>query len=96
MRDDGYTPWRGPRERHPLFYQVLINIFSKSKGIVADLTVVTSLKKFVFDLKLFLTYFLQTKMLSFVVLLITVYYLFDRALYTCLPRFETSPLGIGR
>jgi hypothetical protein len=22
MRDDNITPWKGPREKHPLFYQV--------------------------------------------------------------------------
>jgi hypothetical protein len=63
MRDDGITPWRGPREKHPLFYQVLIGVFSKSEGIVADLTIVTGIKNVVFALKLFLTYSLQTKML---------------------------------
>jgi hypothetical protein len=93
MRDDGITPWRGPREKHPLFYQVLIDAFSKSEGIVADLTVATGIKYFVFALKLFSMYSLQTKMLSFVVILIIFFY---RALHTCLPRFETSPLGIGR
>jgi hypothetical protein len=54
MRNDGITPWKGPRERHPLFYQVLINAFSKSNGIVADLSVVTCIKN-VFALKLFST-----------------------------------------
>jgi hypothetical protein len=24
MRDDGITPWKGPQERHPLFYQTLL------------------------------------------------------------------------
>ena len=96
MRVDGITPWRGPREKHLLFYQVLIDAFSKCEGIVADLIVATCINYFVFALKLFLMYSLQTKMLSFVVILITVYFMFDRALYTCLPCFETSPLGIGR
>jgi hypothetical protein len=63
MRDDDITPWRGPQERIALFYQVLIDVFSKSKGIVADLIVVKCIKIFVFSLKLFLTYSLQTKML---------------------------------
>jgi hypothetical protein len=45
MRDDGITPWRGPREKHTLFYQVLIDDFSKSESIVADLTVVTDINK---------------------------------------------------
>jgi hypothetical protein len=97
MRDDGITPWRGPREKHPLFYQILIDVFSKSEGIVADLTVATGIKHFIFALIFFeIIYSLQTKMLSFVVILITVYYMFDRALHTCLPRFEMSPFGIGR
>ena len=56
MRDDGITPWRGPREKHPLFYQVLIDAFSKSEGIVADLTVATGINYFSFALKLFLVY----------------------------------------
>jgi hypothetical protein len=56
MRDDGITPWRGPREKHPLFYHVLIGAFSKSEGIVADLTVATCTKHSVFALKLFLMY----------------------------------------
>jgi len=59
MRDDDITPWRDPRERYPL----LIDVFSKPKGIVADLIVVKCIKIFVFSLKLFLTYSLQTKML---------------------------------
>jgi hypothetical protein len=44
----------GLRERHPLFYQVLIDAFSKSEGIVAVLSVVTGIKNIVFSLKLFL------------------------------------------
>ena len=35
-------------------------------------------------------------MLSLIVLLIIVYYLFDRTLHTCMSYFEGSPLGIGR
>jgi hypothetical protein len=56
MRDDGITPWRGPREKHPLFYHILIDAFSKFKSIVTDLTVATCIKYFVFALKLFLMY----------------------------------------
>jgi hypothetical protein len=48
LRDDGITPWKGPREKHLLFYHVLIDAFSKSEGIVADLTVATGIKHFVF------------------------------------------------
>lgn len=25
MRYDGFTPWRGPQQKHSLFFQVLIN-----------------------------------------------------------------------
>ena len=96
MRDDGILPWRGPRDKHPLFYQIMIDAFSKSKGIVADLTATTSRKHFVFALKFYFNVFFTTKMLSFVILLIIVYYLFDKALHTCLPRLETSPCDIGR
>ena len=53
MRDDSITPWRGPQEKHPLFFQCLINAFSKSKGIVANLTASTGIKHFLFALKLF-------------------------------------------
>jgi hypothetical protein len=63
MRDDGITPWRGPRKKHSLFYQILIDVFLKSEGIVADLTVVKGIKNFVFALKLFLINSLQNKML---------------------------------
>ena len=44
MKDDGVTPWRGPREKHPLFFQCLIDAFTKPEGIVADLTAGTSIK----------------------------------------------------
>ena len=37
---------------------------------------------------------LQTKIFSFVVLLIIFYYLFDKALHTCLPRFERHLLAL--
>ena len=46
MRDDGVTPWKGPREKHPLFFQVLINDLSKSKGTFANVIAYTSIKKF--------------------------------------------------
>ena len=74
MRYDSITPSKGMQEKHPLFYHVLIDAFSKSEGNVADLTVASGIKHFVFALKLFSMYSLQTKMLSFVVLLIIVYF----------------------
>ena len=46
MRDDGDTPWRDPQEKHPLFFQVLINVLSKLEGIVAELTTFTSINQF--------------------------------------------------
>jgi hypothetical protein len=46
-----------------ILYQILIDVFSKSEGIVADLTVVKGIKNFVFALKLFLINSLQNKML---------------------------------
>ena len=95
MRDDGITPWRGPRQKHPLFYQVLIDVLSKSEHIVADLSTSTCINIF-FCLEIILNFISQIKTLSFVVLSIIVYCLFDRALHTSLPRFETSPLSIGR
>ena len=53
IRDDGVTPWRGSREKHPLYFQVLINAFTKPEGIVADLTASTCLNSFIFLLMLF-------------------------------------------
>ena len=94
--DDGITPWRNLEEKHPLFYQVLIDVFLKPEDIVADLTATTCIKYYVYYLKFLLMSSLQTKMLSFVVILIIIYFMFDKALHTCLSRFETSPLGIGR
>ena len=47
-----------------------------------------------FALKLFLMSSLQTKMFSFVVLLKNAYYLFDKALHTCFPRFERHLLAM--
>ena len=46
VRDDDITPWRGPRENHPLFFQVLIDVFSKSNSIDAYLIVVTCINHF--------------------------------------------------
>ena len=46
MRDVGITPWRGSQEKHPLFFQVLIDAFSKPEGIVADLTAPTCINSF--------------------------------------------------
>ena len=56
MRDGGITPQRGPREKLPIFYQHLIDAFSKFEGIVAVLIVATGINYFVFTLKLFLVY----------------------------------------
>ena len=53
IRDDDITPWRGLRKKHPLFLQCLIDVFSKTEGIIADLTASTGLKPFFFALKLF-------------------------------------------
>ena len=27
MRDDGLIPWRGQREKYPMFFQILIDVF---------------------------------------------------------------------
>jgi hypothetical protein len=43
MKDDDVTPWRGPREKHSLFLQCLIDAFTKPEGIVADLTADTGI-----------------------------------------------------
>ena len=60
MRDDGITPWRGPRQKHPLFYQVLIDVLSKSEHIVADLSTSTCINIF-FAWKLFKILFHKLK-----------------------------------
>ena len=38
--------------------------------------------------------FIQTKMFSFVVLFKNVYYLFNKALHTCFPRFDRHLLTL--
>jgi hypothetical protein len=96
MRDDGITPWIRPREKYSLFFQYLIDVFFKLEGIVADLTTNTCIKHFIFTLKLFYYVLFITDMFSFVNLLIIVCSFFDRTLYTCLPCFEASPLGVIR
>jgi hypothetical protein len=53
MRDDCITPWRGPREKHPLFFRVLIDALSNPEGIVTNLTAATSINQFVFVLEIF-------------------------------------------
>jgi hypothetical protein len=95
MWDDGITPWRGPQEKHPLFYYVWL-MPSQNPKVLQTSLLPHVWKNLFFSLKLFLIHSLHTKMLSFVVILITVCFMFDRALHTCLSRFETSHLGIGR
>ena len=48
MGDDDATPWRGPREKHSLFFQVLLDALSKPKGIVVDLTTSIGINPFDF------------------------------------------------
>ena len=36
MRDDGVTPWKGPQEKHSLFFRVLIDVLSKLMKMILD------------------------------------------------------------
>ena len=50
MESDGVTHWKGPWEKNPLFFKVLIDVLSKSEGIIADLIAFTCENPFVFNL----------------------------------------------
>ena len=86
----------GPTRKHPLFFQVLIDALLKPKGIVAELTASTNIYRFFILIYFWNITSIPTNMLSLIILLIFVYYLFHKSLYTCLPKFEASSLGIGR
>ena len=98
MRDDGVISWRGPQEKHSLFFSILIDDFSKPEGIVANLTVSTCINPFIYSLIILPSYARNINYyVSLIILfMIVFYYVFDRTFHTCLLHFEVSLLGIGR
>jgi len=96
IRDDDITSWRGLQKKHPLFFQSLIDAFSKPDNIVADLNADTCINILFLLLNYFTMSSLQTDIFSFIDILIIDSFLFDKTIHTCLPCFEASPLGIGR